>query len=168
MLFSSHPPSRCFSFRPSIRRDPASTIEDENSPMADIIRGDRLLRADRALAVLVENPQRLDHARGRFSESPPSYKSHLSHNSTRSQSPNPPSEEQKRREERKWQLTREHRASFPSNQFDAEKSEEIDRLYEANRNRSRRQPAGISIYKLAEENVKIRWVEQGIWNEKWK
>ncbi|KAH8669291.1 hypothetical protein BGZ61DRAFT_306762, partial [Ilyonectria robusta] len=126
------------------------------------------LRADRALAAFVENPQRLDHARGRFSESPPSYRSHLSHNSTRSQSPNPPSEEQKRRGERKWQLIREHRASFPSNQFDAEKSEEIDRLYEANRNRSRRQPAGTNIYKLAEENVKTRWVEQGIWNERWK
>ncbi|KAM5356571.1 hypothetical protein ACJ41O_003217 [Fusarium nematophilum] len=28
--------------------------------------------------------------------------------------------------------------------------------------------AGTSIYKLSEENVKARWVEQGIWNEKWK
>ncbi|KAH7115783.1 hypothetical protein B0J13DRAFT_590416 [Dactylonectria estremocensis] len=77
----------------------------------------------------------------REGQCPPSYKSHLSHNSTRSQSPNPPSEEQKRRGERKRQLIREHRASFPSNQFDAEKSEEIDRLYEANRNLSRRRPA---------------------------
>ncbi|KAH6884921.1 hypothetical protein B0T10DRAFT_577314 [Thelonectria olida] len=136
--------------------------------MADSIRGDGLFRADMALAALVVDPQRLDRARERFSEPPPSYTSHLSHNSTLSQSPNPPSEEQRRREERKWQLIREHGASLPSNRFATEKSEEIDRLYEGDRYPTRRQPVGTNHCKLAWENVKKRWVEQGIWNDKWK
>ncbi|KAF2188142.1 hypothetical protein K469DRAFT_724733 [Zopfia rhizophila CBS 207.26] len=82
--------------------------------MADTVRGDGLVMADRALASLVEDPQR--------------------HNSTRSQSPNPPKEE---------------------------------RIYEAHENRTRRLHAGTNIYQLAYENVKKRWVEQGIWNDKW-
>ena len=72
--------------------------------MADTIRGDGLLIASRSLAVLAEDPERLHRARERYSDFPPSYVSHQSHNSTRSQSPDPPSEEQNRREEQQVQL----------------------------------------------------------------
>ncbi|GAO13228.1 hypothetical protein UVI_02025760 [Ustilaginoidea virens] len=136
--------------------------------MADAFRENGLVAADDALTALVEDPQRLHRARARFSESPPSYRSFVSHNSTRSQSPELQSDEQRRHEKRKWKLIRERRASFPSNQFKAQKSEEIDRLYQEDGSRTSRHPAGTDFYKLAEENVKKRWVEQGIWNEKWE
>lgn len=135
--------------------------------MADTVRGDGLIRADRALAALAEDSQRLDHARRRFSDSPPSYTSHQSHNSTLSQSPNPRSEEQRRREERQVQLTLERWASRPYDQFAAQNAEERERIIEAISNRTCRVPGGTDFETLAHENVKKRWVEQGIWNNKW-
>lgn len=62
--------------------------------------------------------------------------SRQSHNSTRSQSPDPPSEEQQRHEERKWKLKREREASFPYWQFDAQTNGERQRIIEANENRN--------------------------------
>jgi len=133
----------------------------------DTLRGDGLVRAQRALAALEENPQRLDRARMRFSDSPPPYTSRQSHNSTRFQSPNPPSEEQRRPEEPRWQLKAERRASLPYYQLQAQESEEEERLLEAHRNGTPRLLVGSNFKKLARENVKKRWVEQGIWNDKW-
>ena len=138
-----------------------------SAAMADTIRGDGLVRTDRALAALVEDPAELRQARVRFSKPPPSYTSQQSHNSTRSQSPDPPSKEQQRREELKWRLKEEYWASYPSNQFETQVSQERDRIFEANKNRTCRVPVGTDFYELAEENVKNRWVEQNIWNEKW-
>lgn len=136
--------------------------------MADSIKGDGLLRTDKALAALVENPELLDRARGRFSESPPSYRSHpLSHNSTLSPESNPLSEEQQRREEREWHLKWEREASFPYNQFKVQKLEEIERIDELCQTRIRHVPLGVYSYTLAEKNVKERWIEQGIWNNRW-
>jgi hypothetical protein len=71
---------------------------------ADTLRGDGLARAQRALVGLEGDPQRLDRARVRFDDSPPPYTSDRSGTTTRSRSPNPPSEEQRRSEERRWQL----------------------------------------------------------------
>ncbi|KJK93785.1 hypothetical protein H633G_02288 [Metarhizium anisopliae BRIP 53284] len=138
--------------------------------MADPFRGDGLFTAVNALAALVQDPERLDRARARFSESPPSYRSCLSHNSTLSQSPNPPSDEEQRRSDLKWKLILEHRASFPSEQLLAQEHEEIGRLIKLTDDpiRRRRIPVGTNYHKLAEENVMKRWVEQGIWNEEWK
>jgi hypothetical protein len=133
----------------------------------DTLRGDGLARAQRALAGLEGNPQRLDHERIRFDSSPPPYISDRSGTTTRSQSPNPPNEEQRRRQERRVQLGRERIASQPYNQFSAQTSEERDRLLEASLNGIRRLPVGSNTYKMARENVKKRWVEQGIWNNKW-
>ncbi|KAK1771471.1 hypothetical protein QBC33DRAFT_523809 [Phialemonium atrogriseum] len=132
--------------------------------MATTIRGDRLFRLDMALAALVEDPGLLDRARRRFSETP-SYRTHYSHNSTLSQSSNPPSEEQQRREKRKWKLILEHRASFPVGQFDAQRHEEYRRLFKP-------APGSGCIFsdlhmELARATVKKQWVEQGIWNEEW-
>lgn len=114
-----------------------------------------------------EEQQRLDRARARFSGSPPSSRSHQSHNLTLPQSPNPSSEEQRRREEQKWRVKWERGQSFPDNQFDAQESEEFQRILEADRNWTNRLPVGTNFQDLAHENVKKRWVEQGIWNDKW-
>ena len=136
--------------------------------MADLIRGAGLVQADTALAASAEDPEQVDRARGRFSESPPSYRSHLSHNSARSQSPNPPNEEEQRREDWKWQLIKEHEASFPYTQLRAQINEENDRIIKADETRIRFLPVGMNIYELADKNIKERWFEQGIWNEKWE
>ena len=135
--------------------------------MADTIRGDGLFTANNALAALVEDPQRLDRARARFSESPPSYRSVLSQNSTLPHSPDPPRDEQQDRDERKWKLIREHRASLPGKQYEDQTSQELNLLFN-DRDRERNVPIGINFFDYVDEMVKERWVKQGIWNEKWK
>ena len=126
--------------------------------MADNIRGDGLYIAHEALATLNEDPRLLDHARQRFSEPPPSYTSHVSHNSTLSQSPDPPSEEQQLRDA----VERDYWASNASNQFIDQVGDELKRIS------TFRQPVGTIYDELAEGNVKKSWIEQGIWDEKWK
>ena len=121
-----------------------------------------------ALAALVEDPGLLDRARRRFSETP-SYRAHFSHNSTLSQSPNPPSEEQQRRDERKWQLMREYWASFPVGQFEAQSHEEYRPLFNQF---FKPAPGSGCIFsdrhmELARDIVKKQWIEQGIWNVEW-
>lgn len=139
--------------------------------MADSIQGDGLLQAHRALAAPVEDPEQLDRARRRFSEPLPS-RSPWSHNSTLSQRPNPPSEEQQhreeqqRREERKWQLIREHAASCPSRQFAAQRDVEYRKLFKPDPEGSG-PVADLRLFERAREIVKNHWIEQGIWNEKW-
>ncbi|KAL8939735.1 MAG: hypothetical protein Q9211_002605 [Gyalolechia sp. 1 TL-2023] len=127
--------------------------------MADSIQGDGLIRAERARAPLVADPHQLDRARERFSDSPPSYKSHQSYDSTPSQSPNPPSEEQQRREKRKWLLIWARSESLPHEQFNAQRGEEQKRIDHV--------PVGSSAYRMAGDNVKNRWIEQGIWKDEW-
>ena len=134
---------------------------------ADTLHGDGLARAQRALAGLEGDPQRLDRARVRFDDSPPPYTSDRSGTTTRSQSPNPPSEEQRRHQERRVQLGRERRASEPYHQFEHQVSDEKKQIMEASLNRTQRLRVGDDPDKIASENVKKRWVEQGIWNSKW-
>ncbi|KAK4107120.1 hypothetical protein N656DRAFT_785680 [Canariomyces notabilis] len=136
--------------------------------MADSIRGDGLLRADLALEALLNDPEQLQRERERFSNSPPSYRSQFSGPTTRSQSPDVPSEAQQRRDERKFRLRTEHSASLPYYQFEAQYYEELERLLEADRNRIYRCPPDLdSIYEHARFNIKMRWIEQGIWNDEW-
>ncbi|PGH29544.1 hypothetical protein GX50_07714 [[Emmonsia] crescens] len=130
------------------------------------LRGDGLARAHRALMAL-EDPERLALVRERFSESPPSYRSHQSHNSTLSQSPNPPCIEQQQRDEVRFRLMNERRASLPYYQFQAQTQEERDRIIQADIDGTDRAPIGVLFDDLARERVKKQWVEQGIWNEKW-
>ncbi|KAI3325937.1 hypothetical protein HD806DRAFT_428542 [Xylariaceae sp. AK1471] len=134
--------------------------------MADTIRGYGLSRVEAALAALAGDPEGLDRARTRFSDPPPSYISHLSHNSTRSQSPNAPNEEQRYREEQEWKLKIDRAASFPSAQLSVQVHEE-ERIIEAAANRTRPVPVGTIYNDLAYKNVRKSWVEQGIWNNKW-
>lgn len=91
--------------------------------------------------------------------SPPSYRSQLSGSTTRSQSPNPPSQEQQRREERQVQLLLDHEASLPRHQFKAQVSEETRWVCKA-RTRNLPPPVlwlpGPDIEKLAAQTVKKR------------
>ncbi|CAG9945524.1 unnamed protein product [Clonostachys rosea f. rosea IK726] len=163
--------------------------------MANNIRGWGLFGPAPVPGALFESPERLDREGGQSSEPPPPYRSRSSHNpdlfrgSNLFPSPEPPSEEQRLRDERrflegqrlrdeqrlleeqrlrenrKWELMEEHRASFPCNQFLDEWIEEMDRIEEASQNQTDSDP--IERRFLVWENVKTRWVEQGIWNEKW-
>ncbi|KAI1113306.1 hypothetical protein F5Y14DRAFT_418400 [Nemania sp. NC0429] len=135
--------------------------------MADTIKGDGLFQAHGALAALVDDPRQLDRARRRFNDSPPSYKSHQSGTPTRSPSPDTRTEEERRRDEKEWQLRREHGASLPQSQFEAQTDEETGQIIQDNEDGTRRVPVGTVYSALAIENVKKRWAEQGIWDDKW-
>lgn len=131
----------------------------------DTLRGDGLARAQRALAGLEGDPLRLEVARTRFSHSPPPYTSDRSGTTTQSASPEPPSEQQRRK--RRVQLGLEREASTPYHQLQTQTIEEEKRVFEADLNGTHRLPIGSNTNKIADENVKNRWVEQGIWNNKW-
>jgi len=133
----------------------------------DTLRGDGLARAQRALVRLEGDSLRLDRERWRFSDSPPPYTSDPSGTTTRSKSPVPLSEEQRRRQQRRVQLGLERDASKPYYQFEAQTSEEEKRLWEADRNRTRRIRVGENPSRTASEIVKNCWVEQGIRNNNW-
>ncbi|KAM6514281.1 hypothetical protein FALCPG4_015434 [Fusarium falciforme] len=134
------------------------------------IRGDGIYGADETLQALLENPAQLELARGRFSQPPPSYTSHLSQNSTRSQSPDPPDEDLQARRDRKFKLRMDHGASYPSSQFKGETAEERARVAKVAQDRTRPTPHldGRDWTEVAKENFKKRWIEQGIWNDEWK
>lgn len=144
----------------------------DDNPMAgftDTLRGDWLARAQRALATLERDSLRLDCERQRFSHSPPSYTSNPSGTMTRSASPNPPPREEHRlRQERRMQLAGEREASEPHKKFAAQVGEERKRIWNANPStRWMSMPPGDTLIIEARETVKKRWVEQGIWNNKW-
>ncbi|KAL5330549.1 hypothetical protein ACEPPN_000067 [Leptodophora sp. 'Broadleaf-Isolate-01'] len=133
------------------------------------VRGSGLARAQRALAALEDHPERLDRERRRFSNSPPPYKSDTSETTTRSQSPNPPTEEQRLRQQRRMQLAGEHEASEPGRQFRVQVEEERRRIWNTEP-RTGWMEVTVDLYTFKEEareTVKKRWVEQGIWNNKW-
>jgi hypothetical protein len=53
-------------------------------------------------------------------------------------------------------------ASLPYKQFSHQRIEEEKCIFEADLNGTRHLPIGSNTYKIAHENVKNRWVEQGI------
>ncbi|KAG8421399.1 hypothetical protein J3459_007536 [Metarhizium acridum] len=145
----------------------------------DTLRGDGLVRAQRALATLEGDPLRLDRERGRFSHSPPPYTSYPSTPNdlseeqrrrrcrTRSETPSAPSEEQRLRQERRAQLWEEREASQPYEQFSHQVNELEKRIFDADVNGTHRVPVGSDPRTIARETVKKLWVEQGIWNNNW-
>lgn len=134
----------------------------------DTLRGYGLVRAQTTLLGLERDPERLDRARRRFSDSPPPYTSDRSGTTTRSVSPNPPSEEQRRRQERRMQLAEEREASKPDKQFSDQVEEERRRIWSVDPKTSwMSMPPGDILIKEASEAVKKHWVEQGIWNSQW-
>ncbi|KAI0433084.1 hypothetical protein F5Y09DRAFT_300236 [Xylaria sp. FL1042] len=144
--------------------------------MSHTIRGNGLFAADAILAALANDPERLDRARNRFSKSPPPYGSQLSGTTTRTESPEPLGEEEQRRKDRIFQLTLEHKASWPRQQFVAQRCEEAGQvLIEKYKERGISSPISVELpvgdpvaIRAATARVKNRWVEQGIWNHRWK
>jgi hypothetical protein len=123
------------------------------------------VRIHRALDRFEVDPVGLDRARTRFSQSPPAYVSSQSGTPTRSASP--VSEFDQFWEQRRTQLEIERQASLPYEQFDYETSQEMKWLFEAHQKRIQSLPPGKDVSEIANKNVKARWIEQGIWNEKW-
>lgn len=68
---------------------------------------------------------------------------------------------------RQFKVLAEWRASLPYNQFDDQIEEELERILKEDQDGTCSLPAGTNMNNLARENVKRRWVEQGIWNPKW-
>ncbi|KAK4031608.1 hypothetical protein C8A01DRAFT_41944 [Parachaetomium inaequale] len=129
------------------------------------IQGEGLHIAHDALAALAENPELLDRARARFSETPryyPSYRSLLG-SPTQPPSPDRRSEAQKRRERKRIEIKFEQEASMVFRQFDDQTCEELERLY---CQPGYQRPPGVEGFDgHAHLNVKTRWTEQGIWRE---
>ncbi|KAK8123131.1 hypothetical protein PG984_011801 [Apiospora sp. TS-2023a] len=143
--------------------------------MGDTLQGHGLFTASERLAALVDDAARLARARNRFSDSPPSYRSQPSGTTTRSQSSNPPTEQQQRYDERVAQLTLECRASRPHEQWSDEAFEEGHRMVQSRVEEgsfvhvpdSTNLPP-VEFLRWAREAVTKRWVEQGIWNNSWE
>lgn len=143
--------------------------------VSDDLRGDGLVRVHRALDGLEADPFRLERARMRFSQPPPSYTSNPSGTTTQSGSPEPSSDEQRRREQqdqifhRRQKLITERAASLPLYQFNVQVDEEKRRIFNADPrvNWMTQIPIGGSEEIKATETIKKRWVEQGIWKDKW-
>ena len=131
------------------------------------IRSD-LLRLDAELASLAQNPDRLDRHRSRFlREIPPQVSSrHSSDDDTESESE--PDEDTMRREELEMKRKEEHEASLPYYQFNAQTSQERERILEGLETRTAFVPLRTSFDSIAHDRVKKDWMEQGIWDNTWK
>lgn len=123
-----------------------------------------------ALHLLEADPSRLERARMRFSASPPEYNSIPSGTTTRSESPNPISDEQRQKEERYYQVRHDRGQSLPYGQFLTQVDEEAKRIWESNPATKwmTQIPSGGLEEKEAIKIVRGRWIEQGIWKDKWE
>ncbi|KAL8669345.1 MAG: hypothetical protein Q9168_006061 [Polycauliona sp. 1 TL-2023] len=127
-----------------------------------------LLRAERALAALADDPEQLDRARQRFSASPPFRKSPTP-GSTRSQSSTPPTPGQVQRR-REISILCRRQFSRPARQLSIQTGDQYHRflrLCNVQTELPNRLPAHADHRVLAREMVKKQWREQGIWNDKW-
>ncbi|EDN99108.1 predicted protein [Sclerotinia sclerotiorum 1980 UF-70] len=95
----------------------------------DTLQGGGLARAQRALLQFERDPQRLDRERVRFDDPLSVYASDRSGTTTRSQSPDGPSEEQQLQQERRNKLAEKRQASEPHKQFAAQVEEERRRIW---------------------------------------
>ncbi|KIW84055.1 hypothetical protein Z517_03301 [Fonsecaea pedrosoi CBS 271.37] len=137
--------------------------------LGDSIRGDGLMRLHAALAAIEENFPKLSGSMtlSRFNHPPPLYASDLSGTTTRSPSPNILTKDQQSRRDRRDRLLDERTASRPNHQFRQQRAEEEERIIEADRNQTQCLRVGESFSEVAYDIVKKRWVEPGIWSDKW-
>lgn len=133
----------------------------------DTLQGDRLARAQKALATLEGDSLRLDLRDSGLVIL--HHHIHRIHRVRRLALRAPTlSEEQRLRQERRMQLAGEREASEPHNQVAAQVGEERRRIWNANPNTNwMSMPPGDTLITEARETVKKRWVEQDIWNDKW-
>lgn len=158
----------------------ADSVRGDASSSAGSVRGNESPLTYRAPLALERDPLRLDHERERFNRSPPLYRSSSSGSTTRSNSPDLPSEEKRLHRERQTQMWQENtllaqrrmklfnelEASKPYSQFNYQVEEEMERQL---RNADPRPTLEIikdTFRPKARETVKKCWVEQGIWNDK--
>ena len=128
--------------------------------------GDGLIRAQRSLAGLEADPQLLERTRRRFSDSPPPYTSNHSHNSTLF--PNPPTNEQQRRANRRGKLLHARAASHVFEQFKAQTIEIVTAAWKADpRTKFMQYMPGGLYHRDAEKLVRDSWIEPGIWDDEW-
>lgn len=133
------------------------------------IRGDGIGRVHAALQEFADDPDQLDNARMRLHDGLPPFTSRTSPSSTstRIQSPNAPSKEQKLQEEQQWKLRRDRAASLPNEQFEAQVHEETERIIRAVELGTLVVPVGKDYSKVACENIRHCWIGQGIWKDEW-
>ncbi|KAL8725831.1 MAG: hypothetical protein Q9166_007118 [cf. Caloplaca sp. 2 TL-2023] len=133
--------------------------------MADSIGGNGLIQAERALATLVEHPERLNRARWRFSASPPSYTSPPPEDTTEPPTPGDP--DARRVEQAEQREIAKHEASKPYNQIGAQEMELRERINKEERLGIHRVPNFKPYDEYTFEAIKRSWEEQGIWNKRW-
>ncbi|KAI0835194.1 hypothetical protein F5Y06DRAFT_299868 [Hypoxylon sp. FL0890] len=117
--------------------------------------GGGMIKLQFALEDLIEHPERVERARERFNSlTPPSASTQL---------------QQQRRllDAQYFQLKFDRLASLPSEQFWSQIREETPIVIEGVSNRTHRVQVGLGFEGIARENVKSRWIAQGIWNDKW-
>ncbi|KAI0860807.1 hypothetical protein F4860DRAFT_524735 [Xylaria cubensis] len=127
--------------------------------------GIALWKANEALEILLDDPQQLERARSRFSRTPPTYRSYPS--GTTTQLPSAPNEEEQWLSDRRRQLSEKYRASLCHRQFEIQVFEEVNR-YDEDDDEIHKVPIGVDYTTYARECIKKRWIEQGIWNKKWR
>jgi len=121
--------------------------------------GHRLERLNEILARLAEDPVQFDRARNRYNDPPPPY--------TSGETTQPPSLISPSGEERQVQETIERGNSRVHEQFLYQQGEEEKQLRDAGR-KGELGSGHFDFRNTAHENVKKRWIKQGIWNGKWE
>ncbi|KAI1372777.1 hypothetical protein F4677DRAFT_449034 [Hypoxylon crocopeplum] len=152
---------------------------NNNPIVADNARGG-LFEIRWALAQLAEYPDKLEGARERFCRSPPPGSYRVPDNSiAETLDTIPSSAEDKRLQERKSLLERnrlekeyiqiklDRLASYPKAQFRVQRFEEKKAVIEGLISKTLDVEIGKTFCAIAKENVKARWVAQGIWNDNW-
>ncbi|KAI1762460.1 hypothetical protein GGR53DRAFT_532594 [Hypoxylon sp. FL1150] len=117
-----------------------------------------------ALENLLEHPERLELYRERFNQSPPPPSESPSETLVAYESP---TEEERDLEERYDKVKQEREASKPSVQLAHEVREEAEAVMKHALDGTFEVPIGRSPFSVAKERVKARWIERGIWNDKW-
>ncbi|OAX83522.1 hypothetical protein ACJ72_02116 [Emergomyces africanus] len=135
----------------------------------NFLRGNALPQIIDALQRLQNDPELLAREREQYLDSPPPYSS-----GETTQPPSPPRPPRPLSErERRWQREEERRNSTPGRQFRYQWRREYDLLIEQIDRRTERRKytlpfnRELDLMENAQNNVKNRWIEQGIWNDKW-
>lgn len=129
-----------------------------------VLRGDGPTKARKARVRFADDPFDIDQERQLESHSPS-----MGNPARSSTSPEERAKLFWKRRDRRKRLMMEHEASRPYNQFEAQVNQETTcRLFEANPNDILPTDEEVALFQSeAEEFVRRRWSEQGIWNEKW-
>ncbi|KAJ2988362.1 hypothetical protein NUW58_g4018 [Xylaria curta] len=135
--------------------------------MAYYNRTPALWEADLALKALANDPEKLDHARSRFSKPPRSYRSYPSGATTLLHSPNEPPAEQRLLEQEEFEMNERYCDSCPENQYRARVREETERIIQEKGYQKKRAIFSYTCALLAEKKIKQLWIEQRIWDDSW-